>query len=459
MIVFLDANALNQDPMCSGAVWHVLAHAPTEWDLRLMTSEIAVAEAVASYYRRIDNELVKIGKATSALGSLGAAAEITALVSALQRRRAGYREHLESSLVAAKVEVVSAPDVSHMTVVARSVTRRRPCDDKGDGYRDTLIWITLLEIARANAEDEVVLVTKDGDFLDDERSSLHPHLVEDLEAISASDRVRVSTVLADAALELADRSSEASDMRALKADLKDDTVRSFVESITCRLQDRKLDPRNCALPRDSRANYLQGLGKMVDFGHEIKGGLDEDQAVAQFRFESECHIVVAMPENASLSSYRAMLPMPGGPSIYVITKPLAFSGIVRLGRYDRPIDGEITRISSLDDDPGRREWRSNAFKGLNTDLVGEAFKGLNTDLVGEAFKGLNTDLVGEAFKNLNTDLVGEAFKNLNTDAPEGEQVDGAIDPADAHYRGAANESDRTDSTGSDESDGEEPPEE
>jgi len=53
VIAFLDANVLMQDPMCAGTTWQVFAHAPDSWQLRLVTSEIAVAEAVAGYKREL----------------------------------------------------------------------------------------------------------------------------------------------------------------------------------------------------------------------------------------------------------------------------------------------------------------------------------------------------------------------------------------------------------------------
>lgn len=60
-----------QDPTYSGTVWHVLAHAPDAWNLRLVTSEVAIAAAVAGYGRRVDVELAKLDKLSNSWGALG----------------------------------------------------------------------------------------------------------------------------------------------------------------------------------------------------------------------------------------------------------------------------------------------------------------------------------------------------------------------------------------------------
>lgn len=55
MIVLLDTTELMRDPWCNRLAWRVLAQAASAWNLRVVVSEVVIAEAVAGYQRRIDD--------------------------------------------------------------------------------------------------------------------------------------------------------------------------------------------------------------------------------------------------------------------------------------------------------------------------------------------------------------------------------------------------------------------
>ncbi len=61
--------------------------------------------------------------------------------------------------------ILPLPAVTHEAVLERALSGRRPFDQDGrTGYRDALIWHTVLELAQTTTN--VVLVSNDGDFAD-----------------------------------------------------------------------------------------------------------------------------------------------------------------------------------------------------------------------------------------------------------------------------------------------------
>lgn len=81
---------------------------------------------------------------------------------------------------------VSRPDyldIAHVDLVTRDLSRRRPFRDSGKGYRDALLWETILRKV-ADKDDKAFLITQDlKDFCaEEDPHSLHPHLLEDLVA-------------------------------------------------------------------------------------------------------------------------------------------------------------------------------------------------------------------------------------------------------------------------------------
>lgn len=126
VIAFLDANVLMQDSMCAGTTWQVFAHAPDSWQLRLVTSEIAVAEAVAGYKREINRAIEKLSSISGNWARIGALADANSTKAALLERAERFQSYLEDSLGAAGVEILTSPDVPHMDVVARSTGATTP---------------------------------------------------------------------------------------------------------------------------------------------------------------------------------------------------------------------------------------------------------------------------------------------------------------------------------------------
>ena len=99
-----------------------------------------------------------------------------------------FRDRLLARLDAANVNTPDYPTNSHEEIVKRATSRRRPFDDSGSGYRDTLIWFNLLDLA-GDLDGRILLVAKDKDFRGD-HGSLHDDLINDLDRNEQpSDRV------------------------------------------------------------------------------------------------------------------------------------------------------------------------------------------------------------------------------------------------------------------------------
>lgn len=99
----------------------------------------------------------------------------------IEKARTEYADKLRLLLGDAGVTVVPSPEVPHREVFRRAAARRRPCDAKGDGYRDTLNWLTVVELARKHAASDVIWATANtADFGNGLGSGLHQDLLEDL---------------------------------------------------------------------------------------------------------------------------------------------------------------------------------------------------------------------------------------------------------------------------------------
>jgi hypothetical protein len=79
---------------------------------------------------------------------------------------ATYPARLDQRLEELGATVVPIPDVTHHQLLERALRKRKPFGEKKDtGYKDTLIWLTVLHVARQHGVP-IAFVTSDGDFRD-----------------------------------------------------------------------------------------------------------------------------------------------------------------------------------------------------------------------------------------------------------------------------------------------------
>src|SRR5260370_1248834 len=97
----------------------------------------------------------------------------------IQSTLATYEQTLKDTIRRASATIQPYPAASHEQLVAKCLARKKPFSGDGQkGYRDALIWESVLEIL---VEDEVTFITENSnDFFEKGKQVLHPHLLEDL---------------------------------------------------------------------------------------------------------------------------------------------------------------------------------------------------------------------------------------------------------------------------------------
>jgi hypothetical protein len=359
VILLLDTTVLGADPLCQSDAWQLIAHASPLWGVKVAITEVVQAEAVAGYKRRVSYAKAGLDKwADKYVGALGLTEANNAAGKALEAALDSYPTKLQERLNAAGVDVLPAPSVSHMELVERATQRRRPCDDKGDGYRDTLNWLALLDLVKADASERVIWVSDNSsDFGEgSESDELHFQLKEELEALGALDRVSWVRSLAEAVLALVTEYAPGSeaDLKEATEQLRDASLFDYLRNNTVpELLSYKLSPRRCALPLGARSARVLAVGDSRELTLDLKGVVSDGPVVAEFSMEVDATIAVAETAEASgitvVSEESVEAP--------VIEKPLVLRGLLTLGLYGRPVSVQLASVEARTDDPGRAGWR------------------------------------------------------------------------------------------------------
>jgi hypothetical protein len=186
--IFVDANAIvKQAWFLDTPQWRLLRHQSRHGAIELVISEVAFREVVAKFRLELVEGLRALAGAQEKLHRLidykvpeRGTAEMETLV-------ADYREELQEILDSCNAVVAPIPNVNLAEFVDRAANRHRPFDSNGNGFRDALIWETVVEHLRVKKPSAAFLVSNDSAFYSaNNDDTLHAELVSDAVARGAS---------------------------------------------------------------------------------------------------------------------------------------------------------------------------------------------------------------------------------------------------------------------------------
>jgi len=180
MWIVIDTNAFYEDLRLKKSL-DLLFRNIENIHFSLRTPELIVQEVVNIYREQRQSHLSKM---------LSHAKELKLLTSlevniAIQEENLAndlleYEDYLRGKLLS-NGEIVPLPNVTVQNLVDRDLARRRPFKENGVGFRDTLIWETILGLVNHQGYDGLIFITNNTkDFA--EGRGLHSDLIKDLES-------------------------------------------------------------------------------------------------------------------------------------------------------------------------------------------------------------------------------------------------------------------------------------
>jgi rRNA-processing protein FCF1 len=161
-VVIVDTNIIAACPRLDNNTWTSLVEHAEEWGIRIVVPEVVVMETVSVVRRRWRSERDKL--AALPLEQFRLTDNQAAMVTAIDQESDGYEDYLLARLGELGIKIQPVPPADHMEIARRASAGRAPFtrNSQGkskDGYRDTLIWLTVLAVAHENTEDNVWLVS------------------------------------------------------------------------------------------------------------------------------------------------------------------------------------------------------------------------------------------------------------------------------------------------------------
>lgn len=188
MLAVLDTNALVADFRLAGTQFQLLFGAMRLTGLHVAIPELVVDETVRRYSETLSDVIKSLDKAARQLSRLVNVPQNENSFTDVAKATAEYEVYLRTTLKEIGVRILEYPSPTHFDVVKRELARRKPFGGVS-GYRDFLIWTSVLNVLFVGQELVVFVTENARDFA--EGDDLHPDLLADLDRIHV-DRSRVT---------------------------------------------------------------------------------------------------------------------------------------------------------------------------------------------------------------------------------------------------------------------------
>lgn len=170
LTICVDTTELFDSPRFNSASWEDLLARARRGQVLILVPKVVLLETQRRYSDALNKGVKEIKHVSRALKQLG----VEGLLDdeAVRGQQASLEEeflaHVENRLVDVGAVILQVPDASHTELLSRDLARRKPFGESGKGYRDTLIWHSLLAYLSTNELcRELVLVTGNkSDFCD-----------------------------------------------------------------------------------------------------------------------------------------------------------------------------------------------------------------------------------------------------------------------------------------------------
>ncbi len=179
MKIVIDTNIFCADYRMAGGGFRVFLEGLLRLGATCCVPEIVWDELLHKHLQQLQDAATKIVQANRTWAQLTGRPLVTQADQAnAASANQEYRQFLEQRFREEGITLLPYPEISHRTLATRAVMRKKPFSESGSGYRDSLIWASVLAIL-GTKEDAVFITNNSKDF--GECPNLHPDLAADLQ--------------------------------------------------------------------------------------------------------------------------------------------------------------------------------------------------------------------------------------------------------------------------------------
>jgi hypothetical protein len=173
MHIFLDTTVLRSDFYLASPDARLLQQFIRTTGATLAIPLVVIEETKNKFREELEKSAVEINKLSRLLPTNSHQLPVLDINAQVQNYESQLLKRVTDNF---KFRILDFPEVSHRELVQRDLKRRKPFSKSGEGYRDALIWHSILEAVKSVKDEFVFLTDNARDFWNDAARDLHPEL-------------------------------------------------------------------------------------------------------------------------------------------------------------------------------------------------------------------------------------------------------------------------------------------
>jgi hypothetical protein len=177
MDIVLDSNIFRSDVSLRSKDFDVLKDYLKKTSSLLIIPQIILDEVKGLYLRLLNERKSELSKSINNLNSVLIDNSIEDFKIDAKTELVKYENYIKQRLDITPENIIGYKNEFLPNIAQRAINRIKPSGEKGQGFRDTLIWLTLKDYCKNNSDKQIVFISNNTeDFANAKKNSLHETL-------------------------------------------------------------------------------------------------------------------------------------------------------------------------------------------------------------------------------------------------------------------------------------------
>lgn len=180
MNIIIDTNILRADFLFQSEPYKLFSEFINRSKSSLVLSKVVFDEACYLYQKEIETKKKNFRKALSDILYFGNDKSGCSITHSIEKINSDYESCLDDIFLY-NWEILDYDKIDISELVRRAIQRVRPFSNNGEGFRDAMIWLSVINFLKRGKNDKTVFISNDKKaFVNGDNQELHPTLKSDL---------------------------------------------------------------------------------------------------------------------------------------------------------------------------------------------------------------------------------------------------------------------------------------
>ncbi len=181
MNIVLDTNIFASDFLMKSHKFQILKSYLSKTGNNLLVPQIVREELISVYSRSVQDKALSLSKSLNNLNRILVKEQDKEQIFDIKKAIQEYKKYVEVKFKEFNAVEIPYNNTNLEEIVRRSLSRIKPMSIKGQEFRDTLLWLSVIDHLKYDMIEEAIFISSNTkDFANENGYDLHTQLIQDL---------------------------------------------------------------------------------------------------------------------------------------------------------------------------------------------------------------------------------------------------------------------------------------